>query len=452
MAMFRLSEPAVSRWELAAEAIALKIHWLGLALGYSFANAPGRQPGDVAALNAILTLGLAYATLDSFFYLRGRIFILARSPLWLAMFEAVFITLLCKFDTELTSPFRYYYLLSLLVCALRYPVMVPYASCLLHCFAYFMLYLTLPPDKQDILQLVITVMILAWVTWAATALGLLLKRAGDHLQQLNQELNQQQTLLEERIAERTRELSESQAQVIHQEKHAAFGLLAAGIAHEVGNPLTAISGLVQMLQRRTPDAYAEEKLSLVRGEMDRIQAILRELINFSRPATNEQTWMEIGQIVQNALRIVKYYKRTRGKTITTEIPADLPRLQGVPDQLSQALLNLVMNAIDATEKGGTILIRAAAHLEGIVLEVQDDGPPIPPEQVGRLFQPYFTTKPEGTGLVLFITRKLIADHGGWVNFEQIPGKPKVFRIHLPVKATEHHVLASEPADSLAVAS
>jgi signal transduction histidine kinase len=452
MARFRLSEPAVSRWELAAEAIALKIHWLGLALGYGFANAPGRQPGDLVALNAILTLGLVYASLDTFYYLRGRIFILARSPLLLSMLEALFITLLCKFDTELLSPFRYYYLLSLLVCALRYPVLAPYASCLLHCLAYFMLYLSLPVEKQDQFQLLLLLMILAWVTWAATALGLLLKRAGDHLQQLNAELSRQQTLLEERIAERTRELSESQAQVIHQEKQAAFGLLAAGIAHEVGNPLTAISGLVQMLQRRTQDAYTEEKLALVRGEMDRIQAILRELTNFSRPATREQAWVEISQIVQTALRIVKYYKRTRGKTMATEIPVDLPRIQGIPDQLTQALLNLVINAIDATEKGGTILIRAALHHEGLVLEVQDDGPPITPEQERQLFQPYFTTKPEGTGLGLFITRKLIADHGGWVSFEQEPDRKKIFRIHLPVKVMESHVVASEPPADLVTAS
>src|SRR5262245_60112997 len=149
MLHFRMSEPAISRWELAAEAIALKIHWLGLFIGYGFANAPSRQPGDLVALNAILTLGLVYACLDTVYYLKGRIFILAKSPLLLSMFEALFITLLCKFDTELHSPFLYYYLLSLLVCALRYPVLVPYATCLLHCIAYLALYLSLPESSQD---------------------------------------------------------------------------------------------------------------------------------------------------------------------------------------------------------------------------------------------------------------------------------------------------------------
>lgn len=444
-----MSEPAVSRWELAAEAIALKIHWLGLAMGYGFANAPGRQPGDAVALNAILSLGLIYASLDTYFYRKGRIFILARSPLCLSLLEALFITVLCKFDTGLGSPFRYYYLLSLLVCALRYPVLAPYVGCMMHCTAYFMLYVSMPSEQRDPFQFLLMVMILAWVTWAATALGLLLKRAGDHLHQLNQELSRQQSQLEERIADRTRELSETQAQVIHQEKQAAFGLLAAGIAHEVGNPLTAISGLIQMLQRRTQDTYTDEKLSLVRGEMDRIQTILRELTNFSRPAATDRIWVDISQVVQSALHIVKYYKRTRGKTIKTDIPANLPRIRGVPDQLTQAILNLVINAIDATEKGGIILLHVSLHDDGIVLAVQDDGLPIPKEQEERLFQAYFTTKPEGTGLGLFITRKLIADHGGWVSFEQRPGSLKTFRLHLPVQPQEAHVGTSANTAELA---
>src|SRR5439155_21769788 len=175
----------------------------------------------------------------------------------------------------------------------------------------------LPADRRNPISLALGLIVLGWVTWAAVALARLLRRVGDQLSGLN-------ARLEERIAERTRELQESQAQVLHQEKMAAFGLLAAGIAHEVGNPLTSISSLVQMLQRRDCDDYAREKLSLVSGQLQRIQTTLRELINFSRPASSERTHVALHEIIAEALNIAKYYKRTKSRVLERHIPEDLP--------------------------------------------------------------------------------------------------------------------------------
>ena len=164
--------------------------------------------------------------------------------------EALFIGLLCHFDAGLESPFRYYYFLSLVCCAIRHPPLVTYATCVLHCLSYGLLFLATPPDARPLLPFALTLVVLGWVTWAGAAMARLLKRVGDHLGRLNAALRENQAQLEARIAERTRELQEAQARLLHQEKTAAFGLLAAGIAHEVGNPLTSISSLVQMLQRR----------------------------------------------------------------------------------------------------------------------------------------------------------------------------------------------------------
>src|SRR4029077_4911894 len=150
---------------------------------------------------------------------------------------------------------------------------------------------------------------LGWVAWASNSMALLLKRVGEHLEALNAALRENQAQLEARIAERTRELQEAQAHLLHQEKMAAFGLLAAGIAHEVGNPLTSISTLIQMLQQRDCDGYTREKLSLALGQLQRIQNILRELINFSRPASTERARVELREILDEALNIAKYYKR-----------------------------------------------------------------------------------------------------------------------------------------------
>ncbi|HEV3446419.1 MAG TPA: histidine kinase dimerization/phospho-acceptor domain-containing protein, partial [Gemmataceae bacterium] len=272
--MAAVSPPAVpSRWELAAEAIAVKIRWFGLIVGYVLVNVPGHGRASQPILNAILALGAIYTLFDTFHSFRGRIF-LGRYPLSISMMEALFVGILCYYDGGLQSSFRYYYLLSLICCAIRNASYVTYATFALHCISYTALYLALPREQREPLALVLMLVVLGWVTWAADALSLLLKRVSNHLAELNAALQENQAQLEARIAERTRELQESQAHVLHQEKMAAFGLLAAGIAHEVGNPLTSISSLVQMLQRRDCDDYTREKLSLVSGQLQRIQTTL----------------------------------------------------------------------------------------------------------------------------------------------------------------------------------
>jgi signal transduction histidine kinase len=422
---------ALSRWELAAETIAVKIRWFGLLVGYVLVNASDPGDANLLLLNAILALGAVYTVFDTAYSLRGRVF-LGRWPLLISLMEALFIGLLCFYHGGLESGFRYYYFLSLICCAIRYPSWVTYATCAMHCASFGLLYLALPPQQRHLLPVLLTTVVLGWVTWTSDAMAQLLKRVGDYLARLNGALQENQAQLEARIAERTRELQESQAHVLHQEKMAAFGLLAAGIAHEVGNPLTSISSLVQMLQRRDADSYTQQKLTLVSGQLQRIQTTLRELINFSRPANGERTRTALADVIDEALNIAKYYKRTKGRIIQRHVPPDLPPLLGVRDQLIQVFLNLVLNAIDATDKGGHIELRATRHDGMVHVEISDDGPGIPPGQAARLFQPYFTTKNHGTGLGLFVTRKLVAEHGGTVDFFSRPGEGTVFRVELPL--------------------
>jgi signal transduction histidine kinase len=431
----RMSAPPISaaspRWELAAETIAVKIRWFGLLVGYVVVNVGDHAGEHRPVLNAILSLGAIYALLDTIYSLRGRVF-LGCYPLSISLMEALFIGLLCFFHGGLESTFRYYYLLSLICCAIRHSSRVTYATCALHDASACLLYLALPPDQRNGSALGLTLVVLGWVTWASDAMALLLKRVGEHLSQLNAALRENQAELEARIAERSQELQEAQAHVLHQEKMAAFGLLAAGIAHEVGNPLTSISSLVQVLQHRPHDAYTQEKLALVNGQLQRIQTTLRELTNFSRPATSERTRVALADILEEALNIAKYYKRTKGRILSPHVPPDLPLLDGIRDQLVQVFLNLILNAIDATAKGGRIELGVERHPGELRVAVRDNGAGIAPEHWGRLFQPYFTTKKHGTGLGLFVTRKLVADHGGSVDFESRPGEGTVFRVRLPV--------------------
>src|SRR5262249_52801294 len=150
---------------------------------------------------------------------------------------------------------------------------------ILHSISYTVLYFALPAEARSPLLWVLTLVMLGWVTWASDAMALLLKRAGEHLGRLNVALQENQVQLEPRSAERRQPVQDAQARVHNQEKIAAVGLLAAGIAHEVGNPLSSISALVQILQRRDCDNYTRDKLGLGSGQLQRIQNPLRELVN-----------------------------------------------------------------------------------------------------------------------------------------------------------------------------
>ncbi|MEX1098761.1 MAG: ATP-binding protein [Planctomycetales bacterium] len=417
-------------WELAAEAITVKVRWFGLAVGYALVNFLGGGAGDPVLLNAILTLGAVYALVDTWWSLRGKVF-LSGSPLVVSLMEALFIGLLCHYDTGIDSPFRFYYFLSLLVCAIRHSPRITWTTFVLHAASYGTLAFSHRLSSQaDFTALFLMLVLMGWVTWASTALAGLLKRASRRLAELNDELQKNQALLEQRIGARTRELQESQALVVQQEKQAAFGLLAAGIAHEVGNPLAAISSLVQMLQRRHDEDYTRERLQMVDDQLRRIQRTLRELVDFSRPAATERSRCDIHELIEAALNIAKYYKRKKGKRIVTRFAEELPRVRVVRDQLVQVFLNLALNALDATEEGGEIEIATAFEEGRIRVSVRDDGHGIAPADRERIFQPYFTTKPTGTGLGLFVCRRIVEQKGGRIELTETSPRGTTFTVEI----------------------
>jgi two-component system NtrC family sensor kinase len=343
---------------------------------------------------------------------------------------------LCYHDTGLDSPFRWYYLLSLICCAIRYRPLIACVTFGFHCLSLACLAAALGAHRQDAAALLLTVAILAWATWATGSLAGLLKATGARLAHLNLALERHRAELEERVAERSEALRATQARLIHQEKMAAFGLLAAGIAHEVGNPLAALSSLIQMLQRRGPDAYTSEKLALADRQLGRIQRIIRELIDFSRPASSVARPVRLSDVVDEALGIAKYYHRKKDRVIDTDVPASLPPVRAVRDHLTQVVLNLVLNAIDATSKDGRIRLNARAEGGSVWLQVDDDGRGISLADRARLFQPYFTTKPQGTGLGLFISRQIVEELGGTLSYHSEPGQGASFRVQLPAVQIE----------------
>lgn len=433
-------------WDLAAESITVKIRWFGVVVGYVLVNLIDRPATDSrAVMNAILTLGAGYALVDTLWSLRGKVF-LSRWPLVISLMEAVFIGLLCYFDEGLNSPFRFYYFLSLVVCAIRHPPQIAWATLFLHAISYGELTFSHASSPEHLATLFVMMISMVWVTWGGTSLAGLLQSAGQRLTELNAELRENQAQLEQRIGLRTRELQQSQALVVQQEKQAAFGLLAAGIAHEVGNPLAAISSLVQMLNRRPNDDYTREKLQLVDDQLRRIQRTLRELVDFSRPASSQRTMCDLHEVIDAALNIAKYYKRTKGKRIQTRYAENLPLIRVVRDQLVQVFLNLILNAMDATEEGGTIEIVTSLQSGWMQVVIRDDGHGISAEDRQRVFQPYFTTKDTGTGLGLFVCRHIMEGTiGGRIELTDTSTAGTSFTVYVTCDKVREHPDVPEPA-------
>ena len=429
-------------FELSAEAITVRIRWFGLAVGYALVNFLGRESSGThvvlpewlsnrQVLNGILTLGAVFAIADTYFSLRGRVF-LSRVPMVVSLMEALFIGLLCHFDEGLESPFRFYYFLSLLVCAFRYSRWITFSTFALHGLSFAVLaFATSPHSSDDATRVLLMLVWLGWVTWASTALAGLLQSAGSRLSFFNDELQKHQHELEQRIEDRTRELRESQAFVVQQEKQAAFGLLAAGIAHEVGNPLAGISSVIQLLNRRDVDDYTRERYQMVDDQLRRIQRTLRELIDFSRPATLERSQCDVQQVLEAALNIAKYYKRRKNKQIVTHYAEGLPKLHAVRDQLVQVFLNLILNAMDATAEEGTIQITTQRDDQWLRISIHDNGSGIAESDRIRLFQPYFTTKETGTGLGLFVCRLILERNDGRIELTDTSPSGTTFSVLLP---------------------
>lgn len=428
--------------ELRAESITVRIRWFGLAVGFllvnigDIINAADRHAAQLE-LNAILAVGTLYAIIDTIRSWKGHVF-LAEFRIVISLMEALFIGVLCYFDQGVSSPFRFYYFLSLLVCAIRHSRSLTFATFCLHALSYSVLGLfSGAHGTGDAVQMILTLVFLGWVAWTVIALTALLKTAGGRLEQLNKELLENQSHLEQRIQERTRELQQSQALLVQQEKQAAFGLLAAGIAHEVGNPLAAISSIVQMLNRKTNEDHTRERLEMVGTQLERIQRILQELVSFSRPANEQSAVIDVHSAISNSLNIAKYYKRWKGKKVTTEFSPDVKTIRTVYDQVVQVVLNMIMNALDATEEGAAINVRTAleSHAEGravVAIYIADQGHGIPPAAQRQIFEPYFTTKSTGTGLGLFVCRQLAEQElSGSIELVRSDNSGTEFRIALP---------------------
>lgn len=241
--------------------------------------------------------------------------------------------------------------------------------------------------------------------------------------------------LEKKVEERTEDLRRAQFQIMHQEKMASLGLLAAGIAHEIGNPLTSISSLTQLLKRRLKDETNLNYLSTIMKNIDRISKIVRELVDFSRPSNYEAKLTDINEIARAAIGIVKYDSRSKHLNFSLNLSPNLPRIVLVADQLLQVFINILFNAVDAMEGfGNDLSLKTFRQDNHIVIEITDTGCGIPESEINKIFEPFYTTKEvgKGTGLGLSVSYGIIRNFNGDITVHSKVGQGSTFTIKLPI--------------------
>jgi len=241
--------------------------------------------------------------------------------------------------------------------------------------------------------------------------------------------------LEKKVEERTEDLRQAQFQIMHQEKMASLGLLAAGIAHEIGNPLTSISSLTQLLKRRLKDEKNLNYLSTIMKNIDRISKIVRELVDFSRPSNYETKLTDVNEIARAAVGIVKYDSRSKHINFSLDLSPDLPRIVLVADQLLQVFINILFNAVDAMEGfGNDLFLKTFRQDNHIVIEITDTGCGIPESEINKIFEPFYTTKEvgKGTGLGLSVSYGIIRNFNGDIAVHSKVGQGSTFTIKLPI--------------------
>jgi two-component system sensor histidine kinase HydH len=237
------------------------------------------------------------------------------------------------------------------------------------------------------------------------------------------------------------------------EKMAALGGLAAGVAHEIRNPLSSIKGMASYFGSKFPEGSADrEAARVMTGEVDRLNRVISELLDFARPSELNRQPTDISELLSHSLKLIARDTAAKHIAVQREIdihPDHRPVLDG--DRLSQCLLNLYLNAIQAMPEGGQMTVGARIDPDGALhLDIRDSGPGIPATLQSQVFDPYFTTKPNGTGLGLAIVHKIVEAHGGHITVHNQAAGGAHFHITLPpmpATVAPHQDLSPDSEDS-----
>jgi PAS domain S-box-containing protein len=225
---------------------------------------------------------------------------------------------------------------------------------------------------------------------------------------------------------------ELEAEALHSGRLSVLGQLAAGIAHEIGNPLSSLHARLQLMKRRSEPEFQRESLDVLQTQIDRIGRIVRNVSHLAHNRSEGWMSIDVNAVVSEAVSLVRLDARAAGIDFHERLQQSLPPVHGVRDQLLQVCINLLLNAVEAMPEGGTLEAVTLAEGRRVKIGVTDSGAGIDDAVRRRLFEPFFTTKPRGTGLGLSICYSLVHAHGGTIEVASEPGRGSRFVIDLPV--------------------
>ncbi|MGB8648041.1 MAG: PAS domain S-box protein, partial [Anaerolineae bacterium] len=219
-------------------------------------------------------------------------------------------------------------------------------------------------------------------------------------------------------------------QTVRSERLAALGRMAAALAHEINNPLQALQSTLDLvLDFELDEAERTSNLEIIRQEIERLSQVTARILNFARPVATRHRRVDVSAIVQDTLNLAYKQLQHAHIQVTTDLKP-MPQILAAPEQLAQVFLNLVLNAVQAMPERGHLHAAASAEGEGIMITFTNDGPPIPPQDLPHLFDAFFTTKAEGSGIGLFISQLIVQQHGGTIQAENLPEGVR-FTVYLP---------------------
>jgi signal transduction histidine kinase len=223
-------------------------------------------------------------------------------------------------------------------------------------------------------------------------------------------------------------------QMSRAEHLATLGEMATGLAHEIRNPLAGIAGVIEIIGRDLPSTSpARAVVKDVRQEIARINHIVTDLLQTARPHPPKVRKSDLNITVEHAVMLGRQQALSKAIDITLSKDPRLPELEHDSDQIHQVLLNLLLNAIQAVDKNGTIAVNVEKQGSNAVIEVSDNGRGIPSELLSNIFRPFFTTKGDGTGLGLSLARRIVEDHQGRIDVSSAIGAGSTFAVFLPIK-------------------
>jgi signal transduction histidine kinase len=241
------------------------------------------------------------------------------------------------------------------------------------------------------------------------------------------------------LAEINAQLQAMQLQLIQSEKLAAIGQLAAGIVHDVKNPLTVIKGMAEFLQEDggSPEETSQG-LNMIRESAVKANDIVTDLLKFARQSSPEMTYQDLRETINASIRLTAYLTRKAHVKVKTDLPETEVWATYDSQQIEQVFINLITNATQAMSDDGTLRVSIKQYDHRVAITFQDTGTGIPPEIMNRIFDPFFTTKPEGegTGLGLSVSYGIVTSHRGHIDVESELGKGSIFTVFLPVEQPE----------------